>query len=84
MKNEMKYIFIKDCIIILILFIIQRVFNCFIYKTDFISTLYGIGLLTISFILHELIDELIMRYRLNRLIKKLEKDLQDWEDSYNE
>lgn len=83
MKDNFRWTLIRYGSVFVILLVIQNVFN-YVYKTDWISVLFGIFLLGISFIIHEVIDELIMRYRLNRLIKKLEKDLQDWEDSYDE
>ena len=82
MKKTMKDELIKDGIVFVFLFITQRWFNSFVYETDGISVLFGIFLLGISFILHIIIDDLIVRCKLKRKLRKLEKELEELKKKY--
>ena len=82
MKNNLKWMVIGYGTVFLVLFVILKVFNC-IYKTDYISVLFGVGLLAVSFVLHEIIDDIIMRHRLNKLCRKLEEEVDKLKNEYN-
>ena len=84
MKEKLIYKIIKYGVIVFILFAIQRITRCYIYEYDGISVLFGIFLLAISFLLHGVVDDMIIRYRLKKALGKLEKEIEDLKKEYEE
>ena len=67
-----------------VLFVSQRLFNCFIYKTDSISVLFGIILMGVAFSLRLFLDDWIISHKLKKELKKLEKELDELKKKYEE
>ena len=84
MEEKLIYKIIKYGVIVFILFVIQRITRCYVYEYDSISVLFGIFLLAISFLLHDIVDDIMVKYRLKKALRKLEKELEEWEKKYNE
>ena len=80
------YVMIRYILVFIILFVIQKLFNCFVYQTDGISVLYGIFFLafgiSIQWFIKDIFDNIYYRKEMKRRIKELDKMLEDWEDSY--
>lgn len=80
------YIMIRYILVFIILFVIQKLFNCFVYQTDGISVLYGIFFLafgiSIQWFIKDIFDNIYYRKEMKKRIKELDKMLEDWEDSY--
>lgn len=82
------YIIIRYFLVFIILFVIQKLFNCFVYQTDGISVLYGIFFLafgiSIQWFIKDIFDNIYYRKEMKKRIKELDKMLEDWEDSYKD
>lgn len=80
------YIMIRYILVVIILFVIQKLFNCFVYQTDGISVLFGIFFLafgiSIQWFVKDIFDTIYYRKEMKNRIKELDKMLEDWEDSY--
>lgn len=80
------YITIRYILVVIILFVIQKLFNCFVYKTDGISVLFGIFFLAFGIILQYSLKDYFDRLHSKIVTKKyrkiIDKRLQEWEDSY--
>lgn len=80
------YIMIRYILVVIILFVIQKLFNCFVYQTDGISVLFGIFFLafgiSIQWFIKDIFDTIYYRKEMKNRIKELDKMLEDWEDSY--
>lgn len=80
------YVMIRYILVFIILFVIQRLFNCFVYQTDGISVLFGIFFLafgiSIQWFLKDVFDNIYYHKEMKKRIKELDKMLDDWEDSY--
>lgn len=84
MKKTMKDELIIFGITFVVLFVSQRLFNCFIYKTDAISVLFGVILMGVAFSLRLFLDDCIISYKLKKELKKLEKQLEELKKKYEE
>lgn len=86
MKKIDKYNVIRYIILVLIIFFIQILFNEFVYKTDWLSTVYGMLLLFIGSILNETFIDIMNGIRLNielkKVTKELDKMLEDWRKEF--
>lgn len=86
MKKINKYNVIRYIILALILFFIQILFNEFVYKTDGLSTVYGMVLLFIGLTLNEtfidIMDSIRVDIELKKVIKELDKMLEDWHKDF--
>ena len=82
MKKINKYNVIRYVVLVLIIFFIQILFNEFVYKTDGLSTVYGMVLLFIGLTLNEtfidIMDSIRVDIELKKVIKELDKMLEDW------
>lgn len=80
------YVMIRYILVFIILFVIQRLFNCFVYQTDGISVLFGIFFLafgiSIQWFIKDIFDNIYYSKEMKKRIKELDKMLEDWEDSY--
>lgn len=81
MKKINKYNVIRYVVLVLIVFFIQILFNEFIYRTDWLSVVYGMLLLFIGITLNEtfidIMDSIRVDIELKKAIKELDKTLED-------
>lgn len=84
MKKTMKDELIIFGVMFIVLFVSQRLFNCFIYKTDGISVLFGVILMGVAFSLRLFLDDLIISYKLKKEVRRLEKELKELRKKYYE
>jgi UDP-N-acetylmuramyl pentapeptide phosphotransferase/UDP-N-acetylglucosamine-1-phosphate transferase len=82
MKKTMKDELIIFGITFVVLFVSQRLFNCFVYKTDGISVLFGVILMGIAFSLRLFLDDWVITRKLKRELRKLEKELEELKKKY--
>lgn len=82
MKKTMKDELIIFSIIFVTLFVSQRLFNCFVYKTDGISVLFGVLLMGTAFSLRLFLDDWVIARKLKRELRKLEKELEELKKKY--
>ena len=75
MKKINKYNVIRYAVLVLIVFFIQILFNEFVYKTDGLSTVYGMVLLFIGLMLNETFIDIMNGIRLNIELNKITKEL---------
>lgn len=66
---------IRFALVFVILFIVQILFNCFIYKTDGISVLFGICYLTFAIVIHYNIKIIFEKIYYKRQTKKIQKNV---------
>ena len=84
MKKTIKDELIIFSIMFVVLLVTQRLFNCFVYKTDGISVLFGVLLMGIGFSLRLFLDDWVIACKLKRELRKLEKELDELWRRYNE
>lgn len=84
MKKTVKDELIIFGVTFVVLFISQRLFNCFVYRTDGISMLFGVILVGVAFCLRLFLDDWIVSYKLKKELKKLEKELKKLEKELEE
>lgn len=84
MEEKLIHKIIKYGVIVFILFVIQKITRCYIYEYDHISVLFGIFLLAISFLLQDIVDDMIIKYRLKKALRNLEKELDELKKKYEE
>ena len=77
MEEKLIHKIVKYGVVVFALFVIQRVTRCYVYEYDYISVLFGIFLLAISFILHKVADDMVTKYRLKKRLRQLEKELDE-------
>lgn len=81
MKKINKYDVIRYIVLSLIIFFIQILFNDLVYRTDWLSVVYGMSLLLIGVKLNELFIEILDTIKsyieLNKAMKELDKILED-------
>ena len=82
MKKTIKDELIIFGVMFVVLFVLQRLFNCFVYKTDGISALFGVLLMGIAFSLRLVLDDWVITYKLKRKLRKLEKELEELKKKY--
>ena len=86
MKKINKYNVIRYVVLVLIIFFIQILFNEFVYRTDWLSTMYGMVLLSIGITLNEtfiyIMDYIRFDIELKKVIKELDKMLEDWHKEF--
>ena len=75
MKKIDKYKVIRYIVLVLVLFFIQILFNEFIYRTDWLSVVYGMSLLFIGLMLNETFIDIMNGIRLNIELNKITKEL---------
>ena len=80
------YVIIRYILVFIILFVIQRLFNCFVYQTDGISVLFGIFFLafgiSIQWFIKDIFDDIYYRKEMKKRIKELDKMLEDWRKEF--
>ena len=84
MKKTMKDELIIFGVMFMVIIVLQRLFNCFVYKTDGISVLFGVMLMGVAFSLRLFLDDWIISYKLKKELKKLEKELEELKKKYYE
>ena len=86
MKKINKYDVIRCILLVLIVIFIQILFNEFVYRTDGLSTIYGMLLLFIGITLNEtfidIMDSIRVDIELKKAIKELDKMLEDWHKDF--
>lgn len=86
MKKINKYNVIRYIVLVLVIFFIQILFNEFIYRTDWLSVIYGMLLLFIGITLNEtlidIMDVIRVDIELKKAIKELDKMLEDWRKEF--
>lgn len=82
MKKINKYNVIRYIVLVLVIFFIQILFNEFIYRTDWLSVIYGMCLLSIGIILNQMFMDIMNMIKidieLNKATKELDKMLEEW------
>ena len=82
MKKINKYNVIRYIVLVLVIFFIQILFNEFIYRTDGLSVIYGMCLLSIGIILNQMFMDIMNMIKidieLNKATKELDKMLEEW------
>ena len=84
MKKTIKDDIFISIVIVFVSFILQRLFNCFVYQTDAISVLFGIFLLGVCYPLRLFLDKWVITRKLKKEVRKLEKELEELRKKYNE
>ena len=84
MKKTIKDELIIFGIMFVVLLVTQRLFNCFVYKTDGISVLFGILLMGTAFSLRLFLDNWVIARKLKRELRKLGKELEELRKKYFE
>lgn len=82
MKKTIKDELIIVGISFVIILVIQRLFNSFVYETDAISVLFGVLLMGIAFSLRLFLDDWVITCKLKRELRKLEKELEELKKKY--
>lgn len=81
MKKINKYNVIRYIVLVLVTLFIQILFNEFVYRTDGLSTIYGMLLLFIGLTLNEIfidvMDAIRVDIELKKITKELDKTLED-------
>ena len=67
-----------------VLLVSQKLFNCFVYKTDGISVLFGVILMGVGFSVRLFLDDWIISCKLKKELKKLERELEELKKKYEE
>jgi hypothetical protein len=75
MKKINKYDVIRYIVLLLVVIFIQILFNEFVYRTDGLSTIYGMLLLFIGITLNETFIDIMNSIRVDIELKKLAKEL---------
>ena len=86
MKKIDKYNVIRYIVLVLVVVFIQILFNEFVYRTDVLSTIYGMLLLFIGITLNEtfidIMDAIRVDIELKKAIKELDKMSEDWRKEF--
>jgi hypothetical protein len=75
MKKINKYNVIRYIVLVLVTLFIQILFNEFVYRTDGLSTIYGMLLLFIGLTLNEIFIDVMDAIRVDIELKKITKEL---------